>query len=579
MHLPKAHARGPGAPRGPQGAPAPRLAAALLAPALAVSAALLASCAPGGAGEASVRSYYYFLKAHYDELSRHDDSAVGSMRRAASEAGGSYYLELETAKMLARNGRLEEASGYVDRAAAMRPSDPEPRLFAGYLASVSGQWQRAEEHYLEALRLEPTSEEAISFLGAMYAESGRLDEASEAFSRLGAISPGSHLPDYFLGRVALRREDRAAAARHFRAAIRKRPDFVESLVELALLNEQEGDFRSAERNYRQIIRHRPDITMAKARLTRILIRAGKRREALALMEEITGAPQGPEEAGLTIGLMFLEDSLWDRAAAEFTGVLRRQPDNTRARYLLAVSQAEGGSGAQALENLLRIPYQSEEYVDATLYLASLLAKEGRRNEALAALAQARRSHPGAPMLLVAYGRILEEDGRLAEALPLYREGVKLFPESADLHFSLGAAEDSSGRREECLAAMERAVELDPEFSEALNYLAYTWAEENRKLKEALTLALKANSLRPDNGYYLDTLGWVYYRMRDYDKALPLLERAAQISGEDPVILEHLGDVLRRFGRHAEARRAYTRAVEKGHERPEAVHEKIGQLPL
>jgi tetratricopeptide (TPR) repeat protein len=554
---------------------------ALLAPALAalaLSAALLASCAAAsGNGAAAVRSYYYFLKAQYEELARQDDRAVGSMKRAAHEAGGPYYLELETAKMLARNGRLEEASGFVDRAAAMRPEDPEPRLFAGYLASVSGQWQKAEENYLEALKLEPTNEEAVSFLGAMYAESGRLDEASAAFSRLGALTPGSHLPDYFLGRVALRRGDGKEALRHFERSVLKRPDFVESIVELALLNEQDGNLKAAERNYRQIIRYRPDIDMAKARLSRILAKTGKRREAVALIEEVSGLQLGAEDAGVTIGLMFLEDSLWERAAAEFSGALRRDPENTRARYLLAVTQAETGQSRQAMENLLRIPYQSEEFVDATLYLASLMSKDGRRVEALAMLAEARRSHPGAPMLLVATGRIMEEDSRVQEALALYRDGVKLFPDSAELQFSLGAAEDAVGRRSECLAAMARAVELDPEFSEALNYLAYTWAEEGRNLKEALTLALRANNLRPDNGYYLDTLGWVYYRMKDDAKALPLLERAAHVSGQDPVIMEHLGDALARAGRPAEARGAYATALEKGHERPETIDEKMREL--
>jgi tetratricopeptide (TPR) repeat protein len=538
----------------------------------------LASCVTAdGAGGAAVRSYYYFLRAQYEELGRNDDAAVKSMQKSSEEAGGPYYLELETAKMMARNGRLEEASGYVDRAASMRPEDPEPRLFAGYLASVSGQWQKAEENYLEALKLDPSNEEAVSFLGAMYAESGRLDEASEAFSRLGALTPGSYLPDYFLGRVALRRGDRRDAARHFERAVSKKPDFVESIIELALLNEQSGDLRAAERNYRQIIRYRPDIAMAKARLTRILVKNGKRREAVALIDEVSSGAAEGEDAGLTIGLMFLEDSLWPQASAEFAGVLRRDPGNTRAKYLLAVTQAETGKVPLALENLGGIPYQSDEYVDAVLYLAALLSKENRRPEALAALAQARRSHPGSPMLVVATGRIMEEDDRVAEALAIYREAVKLFPDSAELQFSLGAAEDRMGRRRECLAAMTRAVALDPEFSEALNYLAYTWAEEDRNLKEALTLALKANTLKPDNGYYLDTLGWVYYRMKDYEKALPLLERAVQLSGEDPVIIEHLGDVLKLVGRDGEARRAYATAIEKGHEHPEAIDEKIRQI--
>jgi tetratricopeptide (TPR) repeat protein len=523
------------------------------------------------------RSYYYFLRAQYEELSHQDDAAIRSMKQASSEVGGPYYLNLETAKMLARKGRLEEARNYVGEAIVQNPGDPEPRLFAGYLASITGQWEDAEANYLEALRLDPQNEEAISFLGAMYAESGRLDEASEAFRRLGAMTPTSYLPDYFLGRVAHRQGDLAEAKRCFQRAVQKKPEFVEGLVELALINEQMGDLKSAEANYRQILRYRPDISMAKARLSRILIKTGKRAEAIALIEELSGMPHSSEEAGLTIGLMFLEEGLYANASEEFNWVLKHNPQSSRARYLYALTLSELGDLERAITNLQKIPPQSEEYVDSMLFLASLLAREGRNIEALEILTEARRNNASSPMLLVATGRIMEELDHLTQSRDLYREGLKLFPDSADIYFSLGAVEDRLGRRDECIDAMRRAVELDPDFSEALNYLAYTWAEENRNLKEALSMAIKANTLRPDNGYYLDTLGWVYFKMGDYEKALMLLERAAVVAGEDPVILEHLGDALVKRGRTTDAWKVYGQAVERGHETPEAINEKMRQI--
>jgi tetratricopeptide (TPR) repeat protein len=517
------------------------------------------------------------MRAQYEELANKDDQAVNHMMQASTELGRPYYLEMETAKMLARKGRIEESFNFVRKAIDERPDDPEARLFAGYLASVTGQWDEAEKNYLEALRIEPNNDEAISFLGAMYAESGRLDEASDAFKKLESMTPTSYLPDYFLGRVAHRRGNIPEAITYFKRSVQKKPDFVESLVELAMLYEQTGDLKNAERTYRQIIRYQPNIPMAKARLARILIKTGKRTEAIGLIEDVSGLHQTSEEAGLTIGLMFLEEGLYQQASGEFAQVLKKNKDNDQARYLLAVTTSESGNDRGAKDLLRKISPQSEEYVDSLLFLSSLLVKEGKSIEALEVLTAGRRNNPASPILLVATGRIMEDLDHLTQARDLYSEGIRLFPDSADVYFSLGAVEDRLGKKDECIKAMRQAVALDPNFADALNYLAYSWAEMGTNLKEALSLALKANTLKPDNGYYLDTLAWIYYRMNDLQKALPLLERAASLSDENPVVMEHLGDVYIRLGRATDARRVYLKAVEKGHEAPETVQEKLDSI--
>jgi Flp pilus assembly protein TadD len=484
---------------------------------------------------------------------------------------------METAKMLARKGRIEESFSFVRKAIEERPDDTEARLFAGYLASVPGQWDEAERNYLEALRLEPNSDEAISFLGAMYAESGRLDEASDAFKKLESMTPTSYLPDYFLGRVALRRGRTKEAIAHFRRSVKKKPDFVESLVELAMLYEQAGDLRNAERAYRQIIRHQPNFPMPKARLARILLKTGKRAEAITLIEDVSGMHQSTEDAGLTIGLMFLEEGLFQQAGREFSQVLKKNKANDQARYLLAVTMSESGDDPAARDLLRAISPLSEEYVDSVLFLASILVKEGKPREALEVLSAGRSANPASPLLLVANGRIMEELGELSQARALYLEGTRVFPDSADIFFSLGAVEDRLGDKEGCVRNMRKAVGLDPNFADALNYLAYTWAELGTNLKEALSMALKANAIKPDNGYYLDTLAWIYYRMDELSKALPILEKAAGLSEENPVVMDHLGDVYLSLGRPKDARRVWVRAVEKGHETPETVQEKLDRI--
>jgi tetratricopeptide (TPR) repeat protein len=544
----------------------------------------LALFGPGCVGPAMVADgprpqiYYYFLKAQYEEMERRDDEAVKSLRQAVSLAGeDSYYLRVELAKLLSRSGRVDEAQAYLAKAIEMNPNDPETRLFAAWLAAATGQWPEAENQYVEALRLDPHNEEALSYLGALYAESGRLEEAHRAFRRLGSRAPGSFLPDYFLGRLSQKKGETREAIGHFQRALAKNPGFVSALTELAILYEQTGQTALAEKSYRQLIKTRPEANMPKARLSRILLKSGRRQEAINLLRDISGQAQDQAQAGILIGLVFIEESMLPEAEAEFKSVLKTSPDNDQARYLLASVCLERGQQAEAKELLARIPARSEQFVDARIFLSSILVKDNQLGEALSLLKAARREAPGAPQLLVANAILLESLTRLTEARETYLEGLKRFPDSAEIHFRLGVLDNNQGRASEGLKSVRRAVTLDPNFVDALNYLAYTWAERRENLNEALILAIRANNLRPDNGHIIDTLGWIYFMMDDVKKALPLLERAARLSNFDPIILEHLGDALAKAGRWNDARRAYDRAIRQSHENPEKIHEKMFKL--
>jgi len=109
--------------------------------------------------------------------------------------------------------------------------------------------------------------------------------------------------------------------------------------------------------------------------------------------------------------------------------------------------------------------------------------------------------------------------------------------------------------------MEKVLALQADHVEALNYLGYTWADNNINLDKALEYIQKANGLKPDNGFILDSLGWVYFRLGDLEKAGNELERAIALEPEDPNIQEHLGDVYQAAGQKEKARHAWRKAMD------------------
>jgi tetratricopeptide (TPR) repeat protein len=109
--------------------------------------------------------------------------------------------------------------------------------------------------------------------------------------------------------------------------------------------------------------------------------------------------------------------------------------------------------------------------------------------------------------------------------------------------------------------MQQVLELQPDHAEALNYIGYTWVEKNMHLKKALEYILRANTLKPDNGFIIDSLGWAYYRLGDFQQAAKELERSLELIQDDPHIYDHLGDTYRSLKRFSEAKEVYRKAYE------------------
>jgi tetratricopeptide (TPR) repeat protein len=127
-------------------------------------------------------------------------------------------------------------------------------------------------------------------------------------------------------------------------------------------------------------------------------------------------------------------------------------------------------------------------------------------------------------------------------------------------FDVAAALERSGKLEEAEKTFLGVIEKNPEHHTSLNYLAYMWAEQGENLDQALEFVQRAMRLDPDNGSYIDTLGWIYYMQGEFEKAYRQLLRSAELLPDESVVLEHLGDVLMKLGRPVEARGYYRIAL-------------------
>ncbi|MGF1608893.1 MAG: tetratricopeptide repeat protein [Kiloniellales bacterium] len=221
-------------------------------------------------------------------------------------------------------------------------------------------------------------------------------------------------------------------------------------------------------------------------------------------------------------------------------------------------------GKQAIAVYRNIDPASPFAWSARLRIADEMERLGRSAEAIAeleALAQ-ERTDQYEPLFRI--GNILRVEERFKEAVVAYDRGFERVKGSEASHWTLfyfrGIALERSGEWERAEADFLKALELMPEQPYVMNYLAYSWVEQRQNLEEAQRMLIRAVELRPTDGFIVDSLGWVYYRLQKYDEAVAQLEKAVELRPQDPVINDHLGDAYWRVGRKQEARFQWRRAL-------------------
>ena len=153
------------------------------------------------------------------------------------------------------------------------------------------------------------------------------------------------------------------------------------------------------------------------------------------------------------------------------------------------------------------------------------------------------------------------ENQCENAIEKYENVSEWKPDVGNVFRKLGICYEQTGQRVKAEKAFNKALDINPNDTSALNYLGYWWADEGRNLKQAEKLIAKAVELYPDNGYYADSLGWVYFKLGETKKAVNWLEHAVQLAPEDAIIHEHLGDVYWQLGRPLEARYKWQFAYE------------------
>ncbi|MGH7814769.1 MAG: tetratricopeptide repeat protein [Candidatus Binataceae bacterium] len=532
----KSAARGP-TPFG--GAPAVEIPAS----ALAMGAFLKAEVAMNGGDRAAALKYF--------AAAVHSDPANGPLR-------------MELATLYVHEGRLKDALPQAERAVALEPKSTGPLLLAAGINWALGHHAAAEKEYRAVLDLDPKNQEAFLYLGTLYAERKDFGRAKLTFDRMIALEPDNFLGYYYAGKVETSAGKYPAAANYYQKALSlvspTAPQAEMVLLDLALLNERQGLPQEAAIYYKRIAKLDPHNDLVLRRLAEIDLGQQKHSEALGELEQLEAIEANPAGTRTKIGRFYLEREDFGKAVIQFNLVLGAEPKNYRVCYYLGTAYFELGESRLADAAFEKIPPGGENYVDSRLQLAYLRDKDRKFGKAISALKQALAQKPGDPEIMSYLVGVYQEKKDYPPAIELAKKLVAQDPKNDKYRFMLGALYDQNQERNLGVEQMKAAIGLNPANAQALNYLGYTYAVERNHLDAAEQLVKRALEVSPNDGFYVDSLGWVYYQKGEYRRAVDQLERAVNLTNNDPTITEHLGDAYRKIGKIEAAGHEYRDAL-------------------
>lgn len=414
--------------------------------------------------------------------------------------------------------------------------------------------------YLEKLhRLDPDNRRYYQKLIAYYQKNERWDELLNVFQRLAEVDSLNGDRQFRIGLVHLNREDSLSALIAFEKANQlgfSDPLLYAKWAEILIRNKK---LNSAKSIYERAFKENLTKPYFEQNLLHLYRDLGL---SLDYGDSLKSAyPETPDLLQIWGRYALIIQEL-DYARQLFAELVDKHPDNVEYLFYLGAAYELQDQLSLARDTFRKVAENDSTLAQPWLNYANLSVKLSDEENALRGFTEfANRQNQGAdPYYLL--GLAYSQEEKWDQAQTHYFQALANDSTNIDILYSLGIVQFEAGREDSALATMHKVLKIFPEHPPANNFVGYAWADKGIKLDEAKVLIEKALVAEPENGFFLDSMGWVYFRLGETNQALEYLEKAVQFSANDPVILEHLGDVYRSINDVHKAREFWQRSLEQ-----------------
>jgi tetratricopeptide (TPR) repeat protein len=511
-------------------------------------------------GERKAGALAHFVEGMVFEENGEMDKALEAYRKVLNVDPGQSELASRVAALLIQQEDFPQAIDVLKDAIKANPNDAEPYHQLAYIyAKYLKKTDQAVDYANRAIALNPRDIEAYQRLCEIELAAGQEEKAVDALERATKVRSDEASFWTRLGKLYAavlfkpdsqpKPDELKRVNEIFKKAVENAKDDPAILKDVADYYASSQQLKEAIPLYLRVIELQPDDANAREKLATGFILTDQRGKAVELLEQII--KEHPEK--------YQPYDLLTQVLDDEARSLQRENrlDEAKARFAKVAANYE--------QSLLINPNHAGTY----LRLAELLLGPLKDPErAVKFLAEARRRFSGAPEIVYYLAIAQREAKQTQRAVATFEEALREAQLDQDneivnakFYFNYGVTAEQAGLYEKAADLLQRSIALDPSnAAEAYNYLGYMWADLGMHLDEAMEMIQRALQIEPNNGSYLDSLGWVEFRQGKFDQALADLLRAAKnMDREDPIVFEHIGDTYLKLHRVPEALESWQKA--------------------
>ena len=493
--------------------------------------------------------------------------------------------------------------------ARLKPKDVETHLLLGQLYGLNHDSAKAEQQFQLAQAIDPNSEEVVLSMARLYTEQGDLPKAAKVISGVPAEDRSTRM-DFALGNIYDQLKQPKQAAEAYQAAVDQDPDNTDAKRALAAALQASGQMDAAAKIYGQLVGADPQDAQALIRQADIERQQGHYDQALATLKKAEALVSDNLELSYNEALVYDALGRFDDAIRTLKAILA-----TTASPNGTYQDADRSNRALFLDRLAIVDREAGNYDDAVAAYKQIAALGGdfqaRGDEGVvdayrdahqwtAALDAAKAAATALPAnfdVQLTYARQLGDNGHLEEGLKLANAQLKGTPDDREVFITvsdmqararhwkqaseaLDKAEALATKPEDKLfvdyfrgsiaereklydqadAEFQKGLAIDPNYAAIENDYGYELAERGVKLDQATAMLQKAVQFDPQNGAYLDSLAWAYYRQGEYAMAEDTERKAVLRLPNDPSVLAHLGEIYAHNGKLSQAVTEWQRSL-------------------
>lgn len=438
-----------------------------------------------------------------------------------------------------------------------------------------GKFKRAEEVLLETLETAPADKETRELLAHLYYIQNQMEKSEKEYQYLIRLYPDELDYFYMIAEIALRNGEPEKAQNIYRDIYKSHPTEERALIRAAELSTRRGDYQFAFMVYQELVKLFPNSTRYWRLYSELAIQTQNLAEVIYGLEKLIELSGGEPEVLEQLAIRYYESEETSKADSLFKILYEEDYKSLAVVYFL------GQAALEQEQNVLAQKYAKEcmelfpDERSGYTQLALTYIYQDNPLDAISVLLKARDILPDDFGIVYLLGRSYNMRGNYVLAKKSMLDALKINPDDrlakhllASIHSQLDEFEYSDSIYRDLIAS-------DGSDGQALNNYSYTLAERGLDLEKALEIVQKALQLEPDNPAYLDTAGWIYFKMGKHQKAYDYITRSVDLEGNNAVVLEHLGDVISEMGDSEKASQFYKRAFELDEEK-DSLKQKINE---